>query len=147
MIEPNLSLQKPLEDYVEYIEKMNVRSIPLLGNMAGVMFSLQDPYHNVSGVSAAQELLTRRFKLYPTSRYRVSDFSWGRRESIAYIYWNFLYNVEKKSIVGKKSSVQFSFSGMSEVLFSSDGQVLSHCDFWAAHAEFDVKSYKAKLME
>lgn len=147
MIEPNLSLQKPLEDYVEYIEKMNVRSLPLLVDMAGVLFSFHDPYHSVSGVSAAQELLGRRFEIYPSSRYKVSDFSWGRRESTAYIYWSFLYNVEKRSFVGKKSLTPFSFSGISEIVFSTDGQVLSHCDFWAAHAEFNVKAYQAPLLE
>ncbi len=143
MIEPNLSLQKPLEDYVEYIEKMNTRSLPLLDNIAGVLFSFEDPYHNVSGVAAAQELLAHRFRIYSNSRYKVNDFAWGRRESTAYIYWSFIYSVEKRNLVGKRSLDDRSFSGISEVVFSNDGKLLSHSDFWAAHDGFDIKAYKS----
>lgn len=145
MIEPDLSLQKPLEDYVEYIEKMNIRSIPLLETMSGPLFSLQDPYHTVNGVGDAQKLLARRFEIYPFGRYRVHDFAWGRRSATAYIYWSFFYKVEKQKFLGQKTSEAHDFSGVSEVVFAPDGQILSHSEFWGGHDAFDVKAYQKPL--
>ena len=117
MIEPNLSLQKPLEDYVEYIEKLNVRSLSLLETMAGMLFSFQDPYHNVNGIGEAQQVLARRFKIYPFGRYKVHDFAWGRRDATAYIYWSFSYKPEKRRILTKKTLDTCVLSGVTEVKF------------------------------
>ncbi|PCJ00241.1 MAG: hypothetical protein COB14_04605 [Alphaproteobacteria bacterium] len=145
MIEPDLSLQKPLEDYVEYIEKMNIRSLPLLETMSEPLFSFQDPYHTVNGMGAAQKILARRLEIYPFGRYRVHDFAWGRRSATAYIYWSFFYKVEKRKFLGKKESETYDFSGVSEVVFAPDGKILSHVEFWGGHDAFDVKTYQKPL--
>lgn len=147
MLEPDLSLQKPLEDYVEYIEKLNIRSLPLLTTMSAPFFSFQDPYHDATGLNDAQRLLARRFKMYPDGRYKVHDFAWGRRLATAYIYWRFSYRLEKQKFLGKKSSYSCVLSGVTEVMFSPDGQILSHAEFWGAHSEFDVKAYQKPLEE
>lgn len=136
MIEPNLSLQKPLEDYVEYVEKLNLRSIPLLDFISDPSFSFQDPYHNVVGRLEASRIFEHRLNTYPNAVYKVSDFMWGRRETVAYMYWSFCYTPKKK----KKDPLIM--EGMSELKFLPDGKIYSCCEFWGEHSNFDIKAYK-----
>lgn len=146
MIEPDLNLQKPLEDYIEFIEKLNSRSIPLLGEMVDPILSFQDPYHNIKGFSEVQLLLERRLNICADVRYKVSDFMWGRREATAYIYWNFSYKQKKKSF-RKSLADSFLIEGMSELKFYPDGKIFSISEFWGAHDGFDVKSYEPSITE
>ncbi len=135
MINTNLKLQKPLEDYVEYVEKLTVRAIPLLDFISDPSFSLQDPYHNACGRIEAQHLFRHRLETYSNASYRVSDFMWGRREAVAYMYWSFRY-------VPKKKPESLIMEGMSELKFLPDGKVYSCCEFWGEHSHFDIKAYK-----
>ena len=140
-LEPDLSLQKPLEDYVEFIDRLNTRSIPLLPNFVSPLFSFQDPYHHVKGVSEACDVLMRRFDLYPDARYRVSDFVWGRREATAYLFWSLRFKTWKGLMV-KRNSEDTILEGMSELKFTPEGEVYSHSDFWGVHDRFNVRAYK-----
>lgn len=142
MIEPNLRLQKPLEDYIEYFEALNMRSVALLSHLALPSLSFQDPYHSVRDRDAAEGLLKARLELHENGRYRVHDFAWGRRAETAYIYWTFIFKPTKQ-FIGKSKKEAINMEGMSEVLFSTDGKVVAHSDFWGAHDDFNVKGYKS----
>ncbi len=143
MIEPDLSLQKPLEDYVEYIDKLNIRSIPLLSEMFASSISLSDPYYNVNGAQNICKILEQRFKVCHDARYKVIDFMWGRREAIAYIYWNFIYRPNKKAFLLKKDNSEFlNIDVMCEVKFLPNGEIFSHSEFWGEHNAFAAKEYQ-----
>ena len=53
MIRPDLALQKPLEDYVACLEKLNRRALPVLKALCTPDLSFQDPYHHVATFGAA----------------------------------------------------------------------------------------------
>ncbi len=141
MIEPDLFLQKPLEDYIEFWEKLNKRSVLLLPELVVDGFSFCDPYHNVIGPSEVCAVLTQRFKVFNGGRYHVYDFMWGRREATAYMHWNFTYS-PKKRFLGKQLD-DVVIGGMSKLIFSQDGKLLSHEDFFAAHEVSEMKAYCA----
>lgn len=139
MIEPDLSLQKPLEDYVEYLGKLNLRSLPLLGSIAHLSLAFQDPYHAAQGIDATAAVFAHRFNIYPDGAYRINDFVWGRRPATAYLYWSFRFTPKS---FGKKKQDRLALEGMSEVMFSPDGRIFSHSEFWGPHENFNVKAYK-----
>ncbi len=146
MIEPDLNLQKPLEDYIEFFEKLNSRSLPLLGSIVDPSVSFQDPYHYMKGFGDVSLLLERRLSICAQRRYKVSDFMWGRREATAYIYWNLSYK-QKKKAMRKVSTDNFLIEGMSELKFYPDGKIFSISEFWGDHDGFDVKSYVLPISE
>lgn len=136
MILSDLTLQKPLEDYIELYEKAAERSLMLFEPLLDEAFVFEDPYQKSLGLGGFRALMAGRYSLYKSSskdksalRYRVHDFAWGRREGVAYMYWSMLLPA-------------FSFEGMSELVLSKCGRVMSHRDFWSAHDGFDVKRYK-----
>tara|TARA_R110002095_G_scaffold190386_1_gene168069 strand:+ start:6041 stop:6481 length:441 start_codon:yes stop_codon:yes gene_type:complete len=144
MIESNLSLQKPLEDYIETYDKLTPRSVMLLEPLVDDGFVFQDPYHKAQGFLGLSSIIAARFALYEGSRYKMHDFMWGRRATTAYMFWSFSYDVHKKHIT-KRETTTHTIQGMSELVFSGGSKkILSQTDFWGAHEDFDVKAYKTK---
>ena len=141
MIEPNLRLQKYLEDYISWLEKLNERSLGLLGGMCAPNVSFDDPYHGVQGVDAAQVLFGRRLALGDNVHYHVHDFMWGRRESSAYIYWSFSFCEKVRKGLRRKQGKNMAVQGMSEFMFLPDGSIFSLQDFWGAHGDVNLKEY------
>ena len=137
MIDPDLRLQKPLEDYVETFDKLIPRAISLFEDLIDDTYVFADPYHRVQGYKGLSNILNARYGLCKSSRYRVHDFMWGRRDNTAYMFWEYTFEVIKR----RKSQVG-AITGMSELMFTQDGKILSHTDFWGAHDAFDIKTYK-----
>ncbi len=142
MIDPDLSLQKPLEDYIETFAKQTPRSIMLFDDMVDEGFIFQDPYRRGQGSAGLITILSDRFKVCEGARYNVRDFMWGRTQHTAYMYWSFIFEIEKRHLTKKEKSLH-SIEGMSELVFSPlSKKIMSHTDFWGVHDSFDVKSYK-----
>lgn len=114
MFAQDLRLQKPLEEFIECWERLSVRAVPLLQGMLTPEAVYQDPYHRAQGFEKIEALLLERLKFYP--KIRVQDFSWGRRDGQAYIYWS------AKGL-----------DAISVVSFFPDGQIVSVVEHWGAH--------------
>ena len=142
MLNLDLRLQKPLEDYIEYYEKLTTRSVPLLLKFADISMAFIDPVLNVRGQDTAQKVLLRRFELFPSIRYEVQDFCWGRREAMAYVRWSMSF--EAKTGLLKKSERK-KIEGMLEIGFSPEGKVCSHTEFWNNTQPFLVKQYQLPI--
>lgn len=145
MIDPDLKLQKPLEDYIDNYEAMSSRSLALFEPLIDMNFRFEDPYHKAIGVAGLGDLMRGRFGLYKKLRYKIYDFMWGRREATAYMMWGLSYEKPKakRFALGNGSGGSGAFEGMSELTFSGNGQILSHRDFWGSHEGFDVAAYKS----
>lgn len=140
MNEPDLRLQKYLEDYIEFWDKLNNRSLPILDALCAQSFSFCDPYHNARGVNEARDVLSHRQKVFTGGRYHVYDFMWGRREGTAYMHWSYTFRPKKKFL--RKAKDDIVIGGMSKLVFLPDGQLLSHEDFFAAHDIEEMQAYK-----
>ncbi|MGN7438888.1 MAG: hypothetical protein ACTHOO_09625 [Alcanivorax sp.] len=137
MIDPDLRLQKPLEEYVETFDKLIPRAISLFEPLLDDTYIFEDPYHRAYGYKGLSNILNARYGLCKSSRYRVHDFMWGRRENTAYMFWEYTFERMTK----KKAEVS-AFTGMSELMFTKGGKILSHTDFWGTHDTFSVKLYR-----
>ncbi len=143
MFEPDLSLQKPLEDFIELFENSNPRAMDLLDAVSSVSLALEDPYLKVQGRESVKSLWKTRFSLHQGGRYKVHDFSWGRREATAYIKWSFLFKPKRKKKLFSKNAVEEerSFDAMSQLSFLPNGQIFSIVDFWGMHDGFNIQEY------
>ncbi len=141
MIEPHLRLQKPLEDYVEFWNSLNRRSVPLLSSFVVPGFSFSDPYHCVIGASDVANLFIGRFQICDRASYRVQDFMWGRCENTAYMHWHFHYN--PKSRFFEKKADEIMIAGMSRLTFLPDGVLLAQDDYFSLPNGRELKAYKA----
>jgi hypothetical protein len=124
---PDLRLQKPLEDYIEFLEKMTPRSMPLIEKICDISIAFTDPVHNVRGQDALQKIFLHRFKTLPGLKYEVDDFCWARRAETAYIRWKLSYDFKPALL---KKVERRKIDGIVEVGFSPTGKIGSHIEFW-----------------
>lgn len=138
----HLKLQKPLEDYVELMAKLSPRSVSLLTSQASESYIYRDPYIHIKGAEAAQEVFRYRLSLAEdTPRMRVHDFIWGRKPLTAYLSWSYIFTPKKRLF--RKCPAEAVIEGMTRVMFTPEGRVASHEEFWGAHKEFDAARYSA----
>ncbi len=74
----------------------------------------EDPYVRAQGFEKIEAMFTERLKFYP--KCRIHDFSWGRREGSAYLFWS----------CGD-------LDGTSMVSLLPDGKIIGVTEFWGAH--------------
>ena len=137
-INPALALQKPLENYIQYLEKMTSRSVRLLDKMAVPGMRYSDQQHDVRGTDAITEIFSRRFTDMSGMKFRVSDHAWGHRNQIVYLRWTATY---------VRDGVEDVTQGLAEVMFSNEGMVMSHADYMGAlyRAEKAAPSFFDKI--
>tara|TARA_R110002072_G_scaffold43206_1_gene121462 strand:- start:35 stop:505 length:471 start_codon:yes stop_codon:yes gene_type:complete len=146
MIDPDLRLQKPLEDYIELWERLSSRSVELVIDAVSEDFSFSDPFHYGRGTQQAHKIMCHRINVFPSLHYRVHDFMWGRQEATAYLYWTMHYTVNSGGILRKRSN-DLDIEGMTQLKFLPAGQIFSHQEFWGAYQGADFKSYARDLFE
>ena len=142
-INPALALQKPLEDYIQYLEKMTVRSAALLRKLAVPGMNYIDPLHDVRGIDNIVEIFQKRFTSVQSPKYRVQDYAWARDGQTVYLRWIF-------SCV--RDGAEVITHGMSEVMFSNDDLVMAHTDYVCALYEVPerltwLESFRARVYD
>lgn len=115
-----MALQKPLEDYIQFLEKMSSRSLPLLHKLATPGMFFRDPLHEVRGVDEVIMIYEKRLAAVSVPRFKVKDFCWGREHPVAYLCWSY---------TGQRQGVDFIDQGISEVMFSHDGYIMAQTDY------------------
>lgn len=116
-----MALQKPLEDYIHFLERLNSRSLKLLGNLAAPGMRYVDPLRDVQGVDEVIRAFEERIHREGLMKIRITDTAFGRESEMVYIRW------QRRSGDSDAHLVE----GISEVLFSNDGRVLLHKDYYA----------------
>ena len=110
--------------YIEFFQQLNEKT-PLLEYK--LFFDensyFEDPFHKVVGVDKIYPILKGIYVKFYNPRFEINECI--SQDYITYIRWNFLYQMNKKSEVD-------TFVGVSRVLFSENGKVLKHVDFWDA---------------
>jgi hypothetical protein len=122
-----LHLQKPLEDYIQFFERISERSLGLLDQLVEPNVYFSDPFNEVTGVENMKKIFKHMFKTVRNPKFRVLDRAFGGDEKTVYLKWVF---------TGESKMGPLEITGMSEILFSNQGRVLSHIDHWDAGQKF-----------
>jgi len=145
MIEPNLRLQKYLEGYVDWLEKLNDRSVSLLDDMCASNISFDGPYHAVQGANDVCSIFEARLLLGEQFSFHVYDFAWGRGEGVANLYWQMSFCASQRAQLIRKRMCEVSVDGMSRLMFLPGGKIFSIQDFWGEHDPKDFNRYSSAL--
>jgi len=119
---PNLTFQRPLEEYIAFFERLTARSLPLLEKYVSADVQFNDPFHSVSGIDAMRAVFEKGFADGKQIKFRVSDVAWGRSGHVAYVRWTCSIKA-----VGQED---FVIEGMSEISFGNNGKIIAHIDHW-----------------
>lgn len=120
-----MRMQKPLEEYLDYIERLSKASLYLLEERMDMFCVFQDPIHKVRGKDSVSKIWIARLECLPAAKFKIDDFSWGRKPASAYAHF----------IVGDVGE------GMIEIEFSYEARVISHREFWIGEFPYGGKKY------
>ncbi|MGZ9097152.1 MAG: nuclear transport factor 2 family protein [Micavibrio sp.] len=109
--------QRPLEDYIAYLERLTPRSVRLLEKLAAPEMRFIDPFYDVRGVDAVVAAYDKIMGHAARMSFHVTDRAWGRDGYTAYLRWNLVF--EDRAI-----------DGMAEIVFGPDGKIVQHTNHW-----------------
>ena len=119
----DINLNKALENYIEFWEKLNLRAARLLHKhvFAGIIFT--DPLGQMQGVEHVQYFLEQIMRDNKMLRIKVHGYGWHNNETKVYLNWSATHvSLDKKK--------QYTINGMSDILFGDTGLVLKHTNYW-----------------
>jgi len=120
----NLTLQKPLEDYIAFWQKLSSRSVPLLETLVVPYVRYTNPFHQIQGPEAMKDVLNNLYAHAEEVRIKINDQAWGRDGQTVYLRWVMTF------IPKGAARRQWTILGVSEIMFGNDGRVMAHLDHW-----------------
>lgn len=123
----NFKNRKILAEYISFYENISPRSVPLVEKLVSLDIRFKDPFNDVRGVGNVKKIFYHMFDNVESPKFVVNDISFSDKNNNAYLKWLFTFRVN-----GKNKQIQ----GMSEVLFSHDGKISEHIDYWDAGENF-----------
>ena len=116
--------QRQLEDYIAYFERLNGRSVRLLEKMAAPEIRYMDPFHDVRGIEAMENILKTLFdRKLERPGLKIVNAGWGRDGYTAFLRWDF-------SFMPRGKREEWLVEGVSEIVFGPDGKVVQHHNHW-----------------
>lgn len=112
--------QRAVEDYIRYWEALNVRSVRLVEKLAASGIAYKDPFFDVRGEDAFEEVLRRYLEGVRLRNIKVINHGFSNDGRTVFLRW--------EAIIGVKESI--ALSGMSEIVYDHDALVVGHYNFW-----------------
>jgi hypothetical protein len=114
------------QKYAAFFEKIDKNtSIEAYKEFFDANSYFEDPFQKVYGINKIYNIFEDMYAKFYNPRFEVQEVV--SQGSIAYIKWNFIFQMDKNSDVT-------SFEGVSRVEFHTNAKVKSHVDFWDAGA-------------
>ena len=122
-------LKTSLEEYISYWQRISTRSIRLIEKIAHPNLRFVDPFNDVSGIDAFEDMLTKALGDLSQFKFKATDRAWGEDGHTAYVRWTV-------SLIAKGKKKEMILTGVSEITLSPDGKIMSHIDHWDSGTQF-----------
>jgi len=115
-----------LKKYIEYYETLSPETVSSLRDLATEDLFFKDPFNEVTGVEKVEKIMSHMFETTVNPRFLVHKSC--MQGAIAFLKWSFSCS--------SKGSKQIQISGVSEIGFNDQAQVVKHIDHWDAAEQF-----------
>ena len=110
-----------LDSLIEWYETLSPESLSDITEIYHEHASFQDPFNDVQGLEAISNIFRHMFE--NTHKPRFWIISSEAQGDVAWLTWQFEFVLANR---------QHSIAGASRLLFSEDGRVTQHRDYWDA---------------
>ena len=121
-----MTVSDAFSHYRTYLETLTADQVQDLGNYVTEDVRFSDPFHDVIGVKEMSAIFTRLFDSVDQVAFTVLEHATDNG-NIYFFRWN---------LTGKLNGKDWRVEGLTQLTFSSDGQVLSHREFWDSASQF-----------
>jgi hypothetical protein len=129
---PSSDREAQVTRVVDFFETLTPQSIPALGRLYDVQARFKDPFNDVQGLGAVEKIFEHMFVALITPRFVVT----GRvvQGSQCFLTWEFRFCFRNF-----KQGTEQVILGASHLVFSEQGMVTQHRDYWDAAEELYEK--------
>jgi steroid delta-isomerase len=117
-----------LQVYANFYEKLSPATLGQLGNVMTEDVRFVDPFNDVQGLPAVEQIFVHMFASLDNPVFRVSHAAMSAGpDPRGLLLWELTSTLNGKP---------YNIVGMSEVTFAADGRVCRHIDHWDAGRQF-----------
>jgi steroid delta-isomerase len=117
-----------LQRYIEFFERLSPDTLADIASVMTEDVRFVDPFNDVTGIEKTKNIFRHMFDSISDARFTVKHAGMAEgSDTQAMISW-----VLDCQFRGKPYKIE----GMSDVVFASDGRVISHIDHWDAAQQF-----------
>ena len=116
--------KKATRSYTQLYEQMTEASLDSFDEIFSRDAIFKDPFNEVKGVPAIRAIFEHMYDTCEQPRFKVISSS--REGNTAWLLWEFNCIVRKRAI---------SITGASRIVFSENGKVITHVDYWDAASQ------------
>ncbi len=119
------SYQSSLDAYCQFFSTMTPENLNQLDKFFASTARFKDPFNDVNSLDEIRRIFEHMFKTMNSPQFIIDEAILS--SNIAYIKWQFTGLIKHKSLT---------LSGVSRVVFNSQGLVKEHIDYWDASEQF-----------
>ncbi|MCX7217481.1 MAG: nuclear transport factor 2 family protein [Burkholderiales bacterium] len=109
----------PLEKIIAWYSTLSPASLPEIHALYAALATFKDPFNQVSGVAAIQQIFLHMFATTENPRFIVVDaFEQGQQ---AFLSWQFVFGLNGKN---------YTVNGGTHLRLNQLGQIIEHRDYW-----------------
>ncbi len=116
-----------LQRYGEFFAAMQPEDLDRLDAVFMENARFRDPFNDVEGLAGIRAVFAHMYQNCAQARFEVLDSSGDER--VGYLRWRFHFRLKRDQRPRR------SIEGVSRVVFSEDGRVREHVDYWDAAGE------------
>lgn len=125
-----------LARYCELYQRLTVADLARFDQHFTVDARFKDPFNDVRGVAEVRAVFARMFERCVDVRFEVHEAL--RDGDVALLHWTMRLR-PAPSRPGGAPGAEWTFRGMSRVVFAADGRVAEHVDHWDAGSQLYAK--------
>lgn len=110
-----------LNQYISFYEMLTPSSLKNISDVVDLEIHFTDPFNDFQGITLFSKIFDDMFKHVREPKFFIHDKAISAESNAAFLKWTF---------TGYFSEKKFSFQGMSEVYFNTQGKVIRHIDYW-----------------
>ena len=131
-VHPSPAIEAHVARVVDFFETLSPQTINALGNFYDVQARFKDPFNDVQGVAAIEKIFEHMFSGLTAPRFVVT----GRvvQGNQCFLTWEFRFCFRTF-----KQGIEQVILGASHLVFSRQGRVTLHRDYWDAAEELYEK--------
>ncbi len=116
---------------IDFFEQLHAQDLQRLGDLYTADAAFKDPFNEVRGVAAIEQVFAHMFRSLDQPRFVVGDVL--VQDDQCFLNWRFTFRLKR----GRRDELRV--RGASHLLLAPDGRIRVHRDYWDAAEELYEK--------
>ncbi len=145
-----MELQKPMEEFILFLEKISPRSLDLIDTLRSYVFSYSDPFIETNNDNDMKKLWRFRLESVVAGKYHVQNVNVDRVDDYGAhvtLEWSFHYRKKARLLSLRSRHAGYVMSGKTAVEYSPDFKITEIHETWSGQIPYKKWRYLWRLKQ